>query len=706
MNEPGIKSRAAGNVIFVLVCILAIGVLSWSAEPGLLEYESSNPDNAYYNLLVQGFRSGQLNVNRDPAPDLARLPNPYSPRANKPYIWDPRYLSYDMSYYRGKLYLYFGAAPALLLFWPYIAVTGHYLSHRNACVIFFVLGFIAIAGITHRIWRHYFPEISPWVAASGALALGLAAGVLELVSSCDVYEVAITAGFAFAMIALAAFWHALHEPKRRIQWLVLASFAYGLAIASRPSLLFGAIILLIPLAATARELGRASWRPNVFLYAAAVVPLVLIGAGLMFYNFLRFGSPVEFGWHYALTDFDDSSARQFSLRYLWFNFHFYFLGPTQWTSHFPFIRAGGFSPFPAGYAGVGASYSGILSNYPVTLFALAAPLAWKGRPGEESAALRRFAAAIFLLFVIFTTTLCLFVTASSRYDVDFLPALLLLAVIGIFGLERALAQSAFRRSIARCVWCGVLAYSLVFNILATIDAHAAIRFFVGNYFFHQGNLNKAIENFSEASMLEPNAPGFHFSLASALSQAGQRDDAITQFQKALEIDPNSPETDNNLAFTLLQAGRVNDAIKYFRRASELQNNYQTFYNLAFALRMNKMAVEAETNLEKAIELQPQFIPAQIDLSWTLATWPDATARDGGKALVIAKDLDRQHADDPKILRALAAAYAETGDFPKAVVAAKQAVALAQAQSRSTLLKELQSETILYQSNSPCRTFSN
>jgi tetratricopeptide (TPR) repeat protein len=306
------------------------------------------------------------------------------------------------------------------------------------------------------------------------------------------------------------------------------------------------------------------------------------------------------------------------------------------------------------------------------LFALAAPLAWKGRPGEESAALRRFAAAIFLLFVIFTTTLCLFVTASSRYDVDFLPALLLLAVIGIFGLERALAQSAFRRSIARCVWCGVLAYSLVFNILATIDAHAAIRFFVGNYFFHQGNLTKAIENFSEASMLEPNAPGFHFSLASALSQAGQRDDAI----------------------------------KYFRRASELQNNYQTFYNLAFALRMNKMAVEAETNLEKAIELQPQFIPAQIDLSWTLATWPDATARDGGKALVIAKDLDRQHADDPKILRALAAAYAETGDFPKAVVAAKQAVALAQAQSRSTLLKELQSETILYQSNSPCRTFSN
>jgi Flp pilus assembly protein TadD len=707
MNEPRIKSRKSRNVIFVLVCVLVTGILVWSAEPGPLEFESLDPDDAYYNLLVQGFRAGQLNVNRDPAAGLAQLPNPYDPHDNKPYVRASGHLSYDMSYFKGKLYLYFGITPALLLFWPYVTATGHYLSHRNACVIFFLLGFIAAVGVIFRIGQRYFPESGPWVAASGAMALGLAGGVLELVSSCDVYEVAILGGFAFTMIALAAFWRVLHEKERKFQWLALASLAYGLAIASRPSLLFGAIIMLIPAAAArCRESGPGSWRQAGLLFAAAVVPLILIGSGLALYNFLRFGSPFEFGWHYALTDFDDSSARQFSPQYLWFNFHFYFLEPMHWTIHFPFLQAAGEAPLPAGYAGIGALYSGILTHYPVTLLALAAPLAWKGRAAEEIAILRWFATGLFLLFLTSAATLCLLVTASSRYDVDFLPVLLMLAMVGIFGLERALAPSPVRRAIARCLWGLLLAYSLVFNFLATIDAHTAIRFFVGNYFFHNGSLDKAIENFNRASTLEPHAAGFHLALANALSQAGRRDESIVQFQKALEIQPDSPEADNNLAFTLLQAGRLDDAIKFFQKALALQKTYQSYYNLAFALRMNKMALEAETNLQKAIELEPQFMPAQMDLSWILATWPDAPARNGARALAIAGNLNRQHPDDSKILRIYAAACAETGHFPEAIATAKRARALAQTQSQMTLVDKLQAETMLYQNNNPCRSFGN
>ncbi|HEY1786760.1 MAG TPA: tetratricopeptide repeat protein, partial [Verrucomicrobiae bacterium] len=151
---------------------------------------------------------------------------------------------------------------------------------------------------------------------------------------------------------------------------------------------------------------------------------------------------------------------------------------------------------------------------------------------------------------------------------------------------------------------------------------------------------------------------------------------------------------------------VDDAIKYFQKASDLQKNYQTYYNLACAFRMKKMAPEAETNLQNVIELQPQFMPAQIDLSWTLATWPDASARDGARALTIAENLDRQRPNDPKILRTLAAACAETGHFSEAVATAKRALDLAQTQSRTTLINQLQAEISLYQSNKPCRSFNN
>lgn len=150
---------------------------------------------------------------------------------------------------------------------------------------------------------------------------------------------------------------------------------------------------------------------------------------------------------------------------------------------------------------------------------------------------------------------------------------------------------------------------------------------------------------------------------------------------------------------------MDEAIEYFRTASELQSDYQTFYNLGCAYRMEKKAFEAETNWQKAIELQPHFIPAQLDLSWMLATWPDAAARNGSRALALMKNLDREMPNDPKILRALAAAYAETGDFSEAVITAKRALAMVQTQA-PRLAGELEAETALYQSNSPCRSFSN
>jgi hypothetical protein len=250
------------------------------------------------------------------------------------------------------------------------------------------------------------------VAALGILALGLAASTLVVLSLwCDANEVAVSCGFAFTMLALAAIWGALHGPKRQVLWLLLASLAYGLAIGSRPSLLFGVIILLLPVAqawCAATEPGsrrRVGW-----LLAAAVGPVMLTGLGLMLYNALRFDNPFEFGWHYQLQGgYQPITARPFSLHYLWFNFRYYFWEPMRWSSHFPFLQTVLPSPLPSGYYGAGKSYGGIiLVHYPLIWLVLAAPLAWRGRPGEEVSVLRWFVAALFLLFVTCALTICLF----------------------------------------------------------------------------------------------------------------------------------------------------------------------------------------------------------------------------------------------------------------------------------------------------------
>ena len=78
------------------------------------------------------------------------------------------------------------------------------------------------------------------------------------------------------MLALGAVWRAVHEPLRRGRWLVAASLVYGLAVGARPDLLFGAVILLVPVAQAWREpgeSGRAASGSGVLL-AASVAPHV------------------------------------------------------------------------------------------------------------------------------------------------------------------------------------------------------------------------------------------------------------------------------------------------------------------------------------------------------------------------------------------------------------------------------------------------
>ncbi len=793
-----------------MICALVIGVFAWSAESGFLELARPDAKDSYYNLLVQGFRAGQLNLKREAPPALAQFANPYDPAINATYVWDSHYLSYETSYYKGKLYLYFGVTPALVLFWPYVALTGHYLLQKNAVVIFYALGFLVATGLFRAVWRRYFREVSLWVATAGILTLGFATGILEELSCCDVYEVAKSCGFAFTMLALAAIWCALHEPKRQVWWVLLASLAYGLAIGSRPSLLFGAIILLMPVAHAWRAATEPGSRRRAgVLLGAAVGPVMLIGLGLMLYNALRFDSPFEFGWHYQLTNPQQTAAQQFSLHYLWFNFRFYFLEPMRWSGHFPFLQAVPLSPLPSGYFGTGEPYSGILGNNPLVWLALAAPLAWRGRPAVEVSVLRWFVAAVLFLFVICALTLCLFFTGSSSYELDFLPALVLLAVIGILGLERALVGSPVWRRIARWGWCLLLAYSVGFNILASVEAHATADYFAGNVLLNQRRLDEAVEYFQKTVALEPDSAGAHdglgrtfykkgrldesiaefqraletkpdfaearidlgdslfqkgwvneaiieyqraseikpdlvearYALADCLLRTRRVSEAIVQYQKALEIEPDSAaaaKVHNNLGNALIQQGRTDEAIAHFQKALELKPDIaESHHNLAYALllqgQVNEAIVENQRALEikpdyaeacndlglclsqigrvdeaivqyrRAIELQPQLLNAQINLAWTLATSPEPSVRNGSEAVAVAEKANQiAQAGNPLILRTLAAAYAEAGRFPEAVLTAQQALKLAVAQSNTGLTNDLQTEIGLYQTNAPCR----
>jgi hypothetical protein len=254
-------------------CALVIGVYAYLAQPGTFELQNPDPADAYYNLLVRGFRAGQLSLKQDVPVGLTQLADPYDPIVRAQYP-GPLGRVLDLSYYKGKLYLYFGITPALLLFWPYAALTGRYLFHRQAVVIFCAIGFVISAGLLRALWHRYFAEVSVWVVAACTVALGLSTIVPPMLPHTDVYEVPIACGYMLTMLALGATWCALHAPQRRCRWLAVASAAYGLAVAARPNLLFGAVILLVPVVHAWHKpppegLPRSAWLPSLL---AATTP--------------------------------------------------------------------------------------------------------------------------------------------------------------------------------------------------------------------------------------------------------------------------------------------------------------------------------------------------------------------------------------------------------------------------------------------------
>ena len=661
---PGLSWKNYG--LLAGVCSLIIGIMTWDARPGLLEARAAQPADTYYNLLVRGFHAGQLNLKSEVPPGLAALADPYDPAANSEYRLADRYPVHDLSYYNGKLYLYFGVTPALLLFWPYAIATGHYLSHTEAAVILCALGFLAAVGVLLSVWRRCFAEVSFFVLIAAILAVGLSTLLPVILARCDVYEVSICCGHSLVMLTLLGIWKALDGPPRRFWWLAGASLAFGFAIGARPSLLFGAVALLVPVAQAGREKPQSAsgWHPLTLLIPA-LLPVTLIGLGLLLYNKMRFGDPLEFGQRFLLAAHREDTPQHFGLSYLWFNFRVYFLEPARWNLRLPFVHDIPCPPLPLGHGGIEHPF-GVLLNLPFVWLGLLAPLSWRSRPAENRAAMSWFVGAVILFLGASTVTILLYYTACLRYQADFVPALALLAVLGLFGLEQAVAGRPAWRWPIRCGWGFLLAFSLLFTCCASLDRHAEAHTLAASLLQERGHASEALFELRAAAKIRPDDPPTQSELGIALFQAGEVEESLSHFRRAVALEPDSAEARNNLGNAYLQTSRLEEAVLEFQKAAQIApSDAEAQHNWALALLHGGLSDEAMRHFEQAVRIEPgladdhlmlgdllaqkglsreaashyeaalKLKPANLQVlnnfAWLLATSPEASIRDGARA---------------------------------------------------------------------------
>jgi len=232
--------------------------------------------------------------------------------------------------------------------------------------------------------------------------------------------------------------------------------------------------------------------------------------------------------------------------------------------------------------------------------------------------------------------------------------------------------------------------------------YADARVGLGIALLQAGKVDEAIVHCEKALEIKPDDADAHYNLGDALLQKGRMDEAISHFQRALQKNPDYVDAHVNLGNVLLQKGKVDEAISHYQKALQINpDNAKAQNNLGNALLQKGSVSEAISHFQKSLQIEPTDPSVQNNLAWLLATCPEASLRNGGKAVDLAQQANTLTGGaNPIILHTLAAAFAEAGRFPEAAETARRALRLAEAQSNTRLAGALQSEMQLYQAGSP------
>jgi hypothetical protein len=464
--QAGSRSWWADSVliVFLLGILVVLTAYVWFASIG--RWTSIPPTGYYYDQLADTFLHGHLDVASPLAAALLRLENPYDPEARNGVeglreIW-------DLSFYNGKVYVYFGAAPALVLAALRLIHPGQVgdapltLAYASGLFVFECLLILGIA-------RRCFAGMPAWTIAMAVVVIGLAHPVPWMLTKPRVYEAAVAAGQLFLVGGFYFAFIALTRTSRLIPGLVLAGTFWALAVGTRAILAIPVVFLTLMILYRMWGLrsGFVGRQKLVRAALALMLPLAVGAVVIGWYNWARFGSALEPGLRYqiGMVDLHKYYSEVFSPTHIPPNLYVYLLNPPAFSHRFPFLRT--VLPLDvlpqagASRAGLYVSerFTGILFSTPFIVFAIVpgatvlANLA-RRRPepveaqetGGRQDLLRWTVLSMMGSCALTASSLLLYFYGAVRYLLEITPFGLILAMVGFWESHRHLSKRPWHRS--------------------------------------------------------------------------------------------------------------------------------------------------------------------------------------------------------------------------------------------------------------------
>lgn len=180
--------------------------------------------------------------------------------------------------------------------------------------------------------------------------------------------------------------------------------------------------------------------------------------------------------------------------------------------------------------------------------------------------------------------------------------------------------------------------------------------------------DKAIDDYSEAIGLNPQLVCAYSDRGAAWADKQEFKKAMADFGQAIQLDPKRALHHSNRGLAWYKQRQYDRAIADCSEAIRLDPEYASaHFNRALAWYCKRDFEKAMADLGQAIRLDPTYTSAYRNRAWIWATCTDARFRDGKRAVESATkacELSGWKQADP--IGTLAAAYAEAGEFAKAV----------------------------------------
>jgi len=189
-------------------------------------------------------------------------------------------------------------------------------------------------------------------------------------------------------------------------------------------------------------------------------------------------------------------------------------------------------------------------------------------------------------------------------------------------------------------------------------------------------------------------------------------DSVSLWRHALAVTSENQTAYQNLAAAYWSIGKVEEsrhesragAIAHARTTlKDFPYDVATHNDLGVMLLQNGDVRGGIGQWETSLGIDPNDGNALNNLAWVLATFPGDGVRDGKRAVKLAEQATTlPGGQSPIVLRTLAAAYAEAGEFSHAIATAQRALDLTNAQRDKSLSAALRQEIERYTARAPYR----